>query len=175
MARDQLMPGGFARIGRYGTPTWGIITTSVLMAICIVAFDVRTVAKLASAFQLTLFALVNVCVIVMRESRLEYYQPVFKSPLYPWMQFVGIVVPIWLIAEMGWVAMAFTAGLIALCTSGTNSTQQAASRARAPSSTSSNGSADSVGPPLTTNSEASSTRRASKTTTRWTSCSCAPR
>ena len=115
MARDQLIPAGFSRLGRFGTPTWGILATSVAMAVCVLAFDVSMVAKLASAFQLILFSLVNLCVIVMRESRLEYYQPGFRSPWYPWLQVAGVIVPLWLIAEMGWVAMAFTAGLIAVC------------------------------------------------------------
>lgn len=115
MARDQLVPAGFARIGRFGTPTWGIVLTSAAIALCVIAFDVTMVAKLASAFQLVLFSLVNLCVIVMRESRLEYYRPGFRVPLYPWLPIAGIIVPIWLIAEMGWVPMAFTAGLIAIC------------------------------------------------------------
>lgn len=116
MARDQLVPAGFARLGRFGTPSWGIVATSAAIALCVITFDVAMVAKLASAFQLVLFGLINLCVIVMRESRLEYYRPGFRVPLYPWLPIAGILVPIWLIAEMGWVPMAFTAGLIALCT-----------------------------------------------------------
>lgn len=112
MARDQLVPAGFARLGKFGTPTWGIVGTSAAIALCVVIFDVGTVAKLASAFQLLLFSLVNLCVIVMRESRLEYYRPGFKSPLYPWVQIAGIVFPLWLIAEMGWVSMLFTVALV---------------------------------------------------------------
>jgi amino acid transporter/mannitol/fructose-specific phosphotransferase system IIA component (Ntr-type) len=115
MGRDQLVPGGFARLGRFKTPTWGIVATSLAIAVCVTAFDVTMVAKLASAFQLVLFALLNLCVIVMRESRLSYYRPGFASPLYPWMQIAGIIFPFWLIAEMGWVAMAFTVGLIVAC------------------------------------------------------------
>ena len=115
MARDQLMPAGFARLGRFATPTWAIVATSIGLAACVVLFDVTMVAKLASAFQLMLFALINLSVIVMRESHLEYYQPGFRSPLYPWVQIAGVIVPMWLIGEMGWVAMAFTAGLIAAC------------------------------------------------------------
>ena len=113
MARDRLLPGGFAQVGKFGTPTLAVAVTSLCIGLCIVALPITTVAKLASAFQLLLFAMMNLCVIVMREGRLAYYRPGFRSPLYPVMQVVGIVVPLWLIAEMGWVAMAFTAGLVA--------------------------------------------------------------
>lgn len=112
MARDRLMPERFSQVGRFGTPTLGVVVTSAGIGLCILLLDITTVAKLASSFQLLLFGMVNLCVIVMREGRLEYYRPGFRSPLYPGLQLAGIVVPMWLIAEMGWVAMAFTAGLV---------------------------------------------------------------
>ncbi len=115
MARDHLMPEWFQRLGRFGTPTWGIIVTSLAMAVCVSVFDVMMVAKLASAFQLLLFALINVSVIVMRESQLSYYRPGFRSPLYPWVQIAGVVVSLWLIGEMGWSAVGFTIALVAAC------------------------------------------------------------
>ena len=115
MARDRLVWPGFAELGRFGTPTRAIVSTGALMALCIVALDIEGIAKLASAFQLLLFSLLCVAVIVMRESRIEAYDPGYRSPLYPWMQIVGIVAPFWLIAEMGHLAILFTLGLVALC------------------------------------------------------------
>jgi mannitol/fructose-specific phosphotransferase system IIA component (Ntr-type) len=50
----------------------------------------------------------------MRESRIEGYDPGFRSPLYPWMQVAGFVIPIWLIAELGWFSLLFTAAVVAL-------------------------------------------------------------
>src|SRR5690606_2186875 len=96
-------------------PTLAIIVTSVAMIVVIVAFDVSAVAKLASAFQLLLFGLLCLAVIVMRESRIEGYDPGFRSPLYPWMQLAGIAVSIFLVAEMGALAIGFTFGMVALC------------------------------------------------------------
>lgn len=115
MARDKLVWSGFGRLGRFGTPTVAIVTTGVLMAAMIVAFDIEGIAKLASAFQLLLFSLLSIAVIVMRESGIEAYDPGYRSPLYPWMQVVGIVAPLWLISEMGALAILFTLGLITLC------------------------------------------------------------
>ncbi|MCA9538601.1 MAG: amino acid permease [Myxococcales bacterium] len=115
MARDRLLPARFGVLGRFGTPTLGIVITAGLMMLFIVAFDIAAVAKLASAFQLMLFGLLCAAVIVMREARIDYYRPGYRSPFYPWMQIAGLIVPVWLIVEMGWLAVLFTGGLTALC------------------------------------------------------------
>ena len=114
MARDRLLPCFFANLNRFGTPTWGIVVTSGAMVLFIAFFPIETVAKLAGAFQLLLFCLVCQAVIVMRSSGIDYYRPQFKSPLYPWVQIVGMVVPVWLIYEMGSTAIMFTTGLVGL-------------------------------------------------------------
>jgi len=113
MARDRLLPDGFAKIGRFDTPTRSIVVTVVLMLIVIFVLSEEGVAKLASAFQLLIFALLNFAVVVMRESQIPSYAPGYRSPLYPWMQVAGIVIPGLLIAEMGTLAIVFT-GVVVL-------------------------------------------------------------
>lgn len=108
MARDKLMNRHFATVGKLGTPHWSILGTVALMLFFLLAFNVAEVAKLASAFQLLLFALLNLAVIVMRESRIEEYDPGFKSPWYPWVQIAGIILSIILIFEMGVLSILFT-------------------------------------------------------------------
>lgn len=108
MARDQLINSKFANIGRLGTPHWSVISTVIMMIIFLIALNVADVAKLASAFQLLLFGLLNISVIVMRESKIQEYDPGFKSPFYPWMQVAGIIFSIVLIFEMGFLPIAFT-------------------------------------------------------------------
>ncbi|WP_456428452.1 amino acid permease [Rhodocaloribacter sp.] len=115
MARDRLLPDAFARLGRFHTPTLAILATGALMVLFILALDEEGIAKLASAFQLFIFILVNLAVIVMRESRIPSYDPGYRSPLYPWMQVGGILVSVVLIAYMGWLAIAFTLGIVFLC------------------------------------------------------------
>jgi amino acid transporter/mannitol/fructose-specific phosphotransferase system IIA component (Ntr-type) len=115
MARDRLFPDGLAKTGRVGTPTPSILLTAGLLVVFLLALDVEDVAKLASSLQLLLFGLINVAVIVMRESRIESYDPGFRSPLYPWTQLVGIFVPVVLVAEMGWLSVLFTLGVTTLC------------------------------------------------------------
>ncbi len=113
MARDRLLPDSFASIGRFNTPTRAILVTVLLMLVIIFALSEEGVAKLASAFQLLIFALLNFAVVVMRESRIPSYAPGYRSPLYPWMQVAGIAIPGFLIAEMGTLAIAFT-GVVVL-------------------------------------------------------------
>lgn len=115
MARDRLLPSTFTHIGRFSTPTMGILATGVFMIVTIVVADVATVAKLGSAFQLVIFGLINLCVIVMRESQLKYYHPGFRSPFYPWVQIAGVIIPIWLIAEMGWFPSLMSTILVVIC------------------------------------------------------------
>lgn len=108
MARDKLFKENFADLGRFGTPEKSIVATVGLMVFFLLAFNVASVAKLASAFQLLLFGLLNLGVIVMRESRIEEYDPGFNSPWYPWLQIAGIIFSVVLIFEMGILSILFT-------------------------------------------------------------------
>lgn len=101
MARDRLIPDTFKKIGRFETPTNGVLLTAATMLLCIIALDIASVAKLASAFQLIIFGLLNLAVIVMRESRIDFYQPGFRMPLYPGLPIAGLLIPVYLIAQMG--------------------------------------------------------------------------
>jgi len=113
MSRDHLLPRVFRRLSGAQTPTVAILTTVLAIVALLVFLDPTKIAKLASAFQLLMFALICVAVIVMRESRIESYDPGYHAPLYPWMQIVGIVTPLWLIVEMGALSMLVT-GLFAV-------------------------------------------------------------
>ncbi len=113
MSRDHIMPHIFQRLSSQGIPYVSIILTITIIVAIIIFFDPTKIAKLASAFQLLMFAFVCLGVIVMRESRIESYDPGFKSPFYPWMQLIGIFTAIFLIYKMGWLAISFSSALIA--------------------------------------------------------------
>jgi amino acid transporter/mannitol/fructose-specific phosphotransferase system IIA component (Ntr-type) len=115
MARDNLISPRFARLGRFKTPSLALLATGALMVFAISTLDVLSVAKLASTFQLLIFALVNLAVIVMRESGIEAYDPGFRSPGYPWVQVVGLLAPALLIAVMGLMPIVFAIGLVGVC------------------------------------------------------------
>ncbi len=112
MARDHLMPRIFYRLSRRGTPIVSILSTLAIVILILLFLDPAGIAKLASAFQLMMFALVSLAVIVMRESRIESYDPGYRSFLYPWMQIVGIVAPGVLIVHMGMMSILFSLGLL---------------------------------------------------------------
>ena len=115
MSRDSLMPSFFQHLGVRGMPAYSIVFTVLLIILILVLFDTSRIAKLASAFQLLMFSLVSLAVIVMRESRIESYDPGFRSPLYPWMQIIGIVSSFWLISKMGLMPKVYTTALLIVC------------------------------------------------------------
>lgn len=112
MARDGLISGALAKVGRYGTPSRSVLLTAGAMIAVLLLLDVKSIAKLASAFQLLIFALINLSVMVMRESRLPSYVPGYRSPLYPGMQVAGVLIPLWLVWELGVLPVLFTLGMI---------------------------------------------------------------
>ncbi len=116
MSRDHLMSPRFAQLNQRGVPKLGIALTVALIIVLLLFFDPQNIAKLASAFQLLMFALLCFAVIAMRESKIDSYDPSFRSPLYPWMQIFGIAAPLFLISEMGWMPILFSAGMIGLAT-----------------------------------------------------------
>ena len=104
MARDNLLPQQLEEMNsRYETPHWPIILTGLLMALVIIYLPVKDVAKLASGFKIMIFMVVNSCVIILRykSSKIEWYKPEYRSPMYPWVQWFGIIAGVWLIAMMG--------------------------------------------------------------------------
>jgi amino acid transporter/mannitol/fructose-specific phosphotransferase system IIA component (Ntr-type) len=114
MSRDHLAPEALRRLDRRGTPIYSIIATVSLIAAILLFLDPTRIAKLASAFQLSIFALVCLAVIVMRESRIESYDPGYRSPGYPWMQIAGVVAALVLIAELGRGPALFTGAVVVL-------------------------------------------------------------
>ena len=114
MSRDHLIPGIFRSINKNGIPIVSLLLTVGAVIFCILFIDVLSIAKLASAFQLVLFALICFAVIVMRESNIESYDPSFRTPLYPWVPLAGILGPCWLITQMGTAPTLFAVGMVVL-------------------------------------------------------------
>ena len=84
MARDNLLPSIFGVINRkFLTPIYSILAAGLVIAIAIVSLDIEKIAKLASAFMLIIYMLENIAVIVLRENRVAWYQPEYKSLALP--------------------------------------------------------------------------------------------
>jgi APA family basic amino acid/polyamine antiporter len=113
MSRDSLAPGGLARVSeRFKTPRNAILLTGGLLLALIAFVPVVELAKLASAFQILVFAIVNVALIVFRASDVESYQPSFRAPGYPYVQVVGLVGGLALLTQMGTLPILGAGGIV---------------------------------------------------------------
>ncbi|MBN1627569.1 MAG: amino acid permease, partial [Deltaproteobacteria bacterium] len=82
MSRDHIVPRYIRRLNKNRVPFISIILTVTTIILAILFFNPTRIAKLASSFQLFLFAMTCLAVIVMRESRIYSYDPGFRSPFY---------------------------------------------------------------------------------------------
>ena len=115
MSRDRLLPAVICRINkRFKTPHISIVLTGAFMIGAIVLLDLELLVKTASTLMIILFILVNACVIIMRESKIQSYRPKFKSPLYPYIHIAAISTYSLLIIDMGKVPLLISAGFIGL-------------------------------------------------------------
>ncbi len=101
LSNDGLLPKIFGKVNnRYKTPHVAIIITGISIVITLF-FDLTSLVKMASTVLISTFLFSCFAVIIMRESRVQNYQPKFKSPLYPWIQILGIIGCGLLIFNMG--------------------------------------------------------------------------
>ena len=114
MSRDRLVGERLGRLNRFNTPAWGVALTGAGMAVVVLALDVAAIAKVASAFVLLTLALVNSAVLVLRASRIASYAPGFTAPLFPYLQLAGIAIDLYLIVELGPVALLLTGASVVL-------------------------------------------------------------
>jgi len=117
MSTDNLLPSFFSKIHpRTKTPVSSILITSAFM-ICVILFlDLKDLVKTASTMMILLFISVNISVIIMRESKIHSYRPLFRSPFYPWIQIGAVIIYVFLIFEMGAVPLIITGGFLILGT-----------------------------------------------------------
>jgi amino acid transporter/nucleotide-binding universal stress UspA family protein len=105
MSRDGLAPPSLSSVSdRFGTPVTSITLTGAVLLVLIAFVPILDIAKLASAFQIMVFGLINVAVVAFREGNAEY-DPAFTSPFYPWMQVFGAVTGVFLLTQMGAIAL----------------------------------------------------------------------
>ncbi|UCC11245.1 MAG: PTS sugar transporter subunit IIA, partial [candidate division WOR-3 bacterium] len=79
----------------------------------ILFLDLHMLVEAASTMLLLLFISANLSVIVMRESKLQSYQPTFRTPLYPYIQIAAIIGYGFLVFDMGITTLIITALFIA--------------------------------------------------------------
>ena len=112
MSRDQLAPPSLSTVSeRFGTPVTSITLTGAVLLVLIAFVPILEIAKLASAFQILVFALINLAVIAFREGSMAY-EPEFTSPLYPWLQIFGAASGLLLLTQMGTTALVGAVAII---------------------------------------------------------------
>ncbi len=101
LSRDGLLPEIFCKTSKKGDmPIVSIIITGIIIfSSLLISLD--SLVKAASTVILTSYVLTNVSVIVLREGNLANYKPSYKSPLYPFVQLLSIVVFTYFIFELG--------------------------------------------------------------------------
>jgi amino acid transporter/nucleotide-binding universal stress UspA family protein len=105
MSRDSLAPPSLSTVSdRFGTPVASITLTGVVLLALIAFVPILEIAKLASAFQIMVFAMINLAVVAFREGSAAY-EPEFTSPLYPWVQIFGVITGVLLLTQMGSIAL----------------------------------------------------------------------
>ena len=113
LSADSLMPSAFGKINPHtGTPVLSILVTSVLIYLALL-LPLEILVEAASTVILSSYILTNLSVIIFRESRITNYTPSFKTPFYPWLQIVSIVIFTIFISGMGISATAMSLLLLA--------------------------------------------------------------
>jgi APA family basic amino acid/polyamine antiporter len=102
MSRDRLLPSFLSQVHPvYGTPVAGIVLIGIAIAVVILTVDIELVAKVASAIMILLYLAVNLMVIILREGQVQWYQPSYRAPFYPWLQIGGIIICAILLVMLG--------------------------------------------------------------------------
>ncbi|MGI8573877.1 MAG: amino acid permease [Egibacteraceae bacterium] len=106
MSRDSLLPSRLEQVHpRFGTPAVAIGLTGGVLLVLVAFVPVIDLAKLASAFQILVFTLINLTLIIFREAHMRWYRPSFRAPGYPWVQGAGIIGGLGLLTQMGLVSV----------------------------------------------------------------------
>lgn len=101
LSRDGLLPAFLAKINKkFKTPHNSILLTGIFM-IVVLFLRLNIFIKAASTVLILTYLFSCLSVIIMRESRLQNYQPSFRAPLYPWLQIAGVISFSVLIFAMG--------------------------------------------------------------------------
>ncbi|MFB6171955.1 MAG: amino acid permease [Haloarculaceae archaeon] len=99
MGRDRIVSPGLNEIHpRFGTPYRSIAITGGLILVFIVAAPIERLAELGSVLHLVIYALLNVALVVFRESGVADYDPTFRVPFYPFTPVLGALLSLGLVA-----------------------------------------------------------------------------
>lgn len=112
LGRDQLLPAFLARTwGKKETPVAAVLVTGVLL-LAALRLELETLVKAASAVVMSSYVLINLAVIILRESKIRNYRPTFVAPGYPYLQIICMIGFTSLIVNMGSQVIQICAGVV---------------------------------------------------------------
>jgi len=112
MSRDKLLPKPLSRINnRFQTPHVAVMVTGLIMILSLL-LELKILVEAASTVLMLTYILACLGVIILRESALHNYRPLYKSPFYPWLQIAGVIGLIYVLYEVGTDAYLISAALI---------------------------------------------------------------
>lgn len=115
MGRDGIIPRELNVLHpRFETPYRSIGLTGILVLVLILIGDIKVLAKAGSVLHLIVYGLLNLALVVYRESDTEDYDPDFRVPLYPIVPILGALCSFGLIAFVSSVELLLTTGFVAL-------------------------------------------------------------
>jgi amino acid transporter len=113
MGREKIVTPNLNDIhGRFGTPYKSIAVTGGLILVFLVGGNLELLATAGSVLHLIVYGLLNIALIVMRESDVPGYDPDFEVPLYPVVPVIGAITSFALIAYIEPRVIALSAGLV---------------------------------------------------------------
>ncbi len=114
LSSDKLLPRFFGKIlKKQQTPVSSIIATGFLITLSFF-LELDVLVKVASTVVILAYIFSQLSIIILRESGITNYKPSFKSPFYPWIQLISIVIFIALLIDMGRLVISISMGLILL-------------------------------------------------------------
>jgi amino acid transporter/nucleotide-binding universal stress UspA family protein len=114
MGRDKIVTNWLNEIHPdHATPYRSIVLTGgmIVVFIALLGQDIEVLAKAASVLHLVVYALMNVALVVFRETDPEY-DPAFRVPLYPITPALGFVLSLGLLGFVGGRELALSAVFI---------------------------------------------------------------
>lgn len=114
LSRDELLPKGLSRLSRKTeVPVTAILVTGLFVTVSLF-LKIDILVEAASLVLILGFIMSSLCVIVLRESRVQNYRPSFRAPFYPFTQIIAILAFCLLIFELGLAAFLICAVLFAI-------------------------------------------------------------
>ncbi|MFQ5900030.1 MAG: amino acid permease [Thermodesulfobacteriota bacterium] len=91
LGRDRMLPEFLGKINaRFKTPHVSILMTGVFIGIALF-LKLDILIKAASSVLIMTYIFSCLSILILRESRLQNYNPRFRAPLYPWIQIIGMI------------------------------------------------------------------------------------